>query len=532
MARPAFLRLLAVLVSPVLPCSAALAQTWTGTTHDYVRDEVQQVLQSRDGRVLAIADTGRALALVKRNADGSLLWQRLLMGVPNGEAGSGLVELPDGRIAVAGDAHVDAHGNDDVLLAVVTADGARTVWQRAYGGSAGADRALALLALRDGGYLLVGETLSWGGPGFHMLALRVDGAGAPAWARAWGEGSLVSAVELPDGGFLAASRAGTVLRLDASGELLWARGYGFAGIGGMASRPDGTVAIAGHRTVADADVAELVVLDPAGEIVRRASYGQPGVTFRFFALAPLADGGLLAAGEVNGPGFTDLYGWIVRLDPGGEVAWQRHLNDGGGEVHAIAPTRDGGVVLGGHRNAFPKMMTGRFTGSGLGPACAGPATQAARLASSLPWTPASVATIPVTDLAVTDPAKPVSDAPTPQDEVVCTGGPTFPPSEVSPPAASSAPLRFDAPTLLVWEPAAPSGSASFDLFRTDLAAVRAGSDASCLQGGLAASQALDPDVPVDGAGFVYLVRGRNASGPGTLGHRSDGSERVAAATCP
>ena len=92
------------------------AQTWVTTTDDYIADEVGRAVQTRDGRFLAVADTGRALALIKRNSDGSLLWQRQLMGSPTGEAGYDPLELPDGRIVAAGDIHGHSHGNDDLAL--------------------------------------------------------------------------------------------------------------------------------------------------------------------------------------------------------------------------------------------------------------------------------------------------------------------------------------------------------------------------------------------------------------------------------
>jgi len=127
------------------------AQTWVTTTDDYIADEVGRAVQTRDGRFLAVADTGRALALIKRNSDGSLLWQRQLMGSPTGEAGYDLLELPDGRIVAAGDIHVNSHGNDDMALVIVSPDARTVLRQRTFGGAEGDDRARGLVPTREGG---------------------------------------------------------------------------------------------------------------------------------------------------------------------------------------------------------------------------------------------------------------------------------------------------------------------------------------------------------------------------------------------
>ncbi len=42
---------------------------------------------------------------------------------------------------------------------------------------------------------------------------------------------------------------------------------------------------------------------------------------------------------------------------------------------------------------------------------------------------------------------------------------------------------------------------------------------------------MDPDSPVAGVGYWYLVRGRNDCGTGTYGQQSDTTERMTA-VCP
>lgn len=524
-----------MVLAVLIGSSSASAQTWVTTTEDYITDQIRDVVQTRDGRFLGVADTGRALALIKRNSDGSLLWQRLLMGSPTGEGGSDVLELPDGRIVAAGRVFVNAHGNTDMGWAILSPDAGTVLVQRAYGGPEGDDRALDLVATRDGGYLLLGETLSWGGPGRKMLAVKVDRIGDLEWARAFGspgiDDVLYSGVEVPIGGYLVAGSSGSILRLGSNGELVWSRNYGLTASRQIAPVSDGNLVVVGWRAIGDKDAAEIVKLDATGEILWRASYGQTGVAYRLFTVLPLEDGGYLAGGEINGPGFTDLDGWLVRLNAAGDIVWQRHLNDGGGEVHALAAARDGSFVVGGHRQSFPQMMMARVDSTGQVSSCALPVTQAVRLLSGAGWSSESRQVIDPATLAVIDTNKPVQDAPFPENRLDCQGGPTYPPSEVSPPAASRSPLLFEDERTLVWEDGAPSSATRFDLYRGTLAGLRSGTGPGCLIGSLALNLASDADAPPPGAAFAYLVAGRNATGIGTLGHSSDGVERIPTAAC-
>ncbi len=255
----------------------------------------------------------------------------------------------------------------------------------------------------------------------------------------------------------------------------------------------------------------------------RASFGQPGVTYRFFAVAPLPDGGYLAGGEINGPGFGDFHGWLARLDTAGGLLWQRRLDDVGGEIHSVAVSSDGGYVVGGRRESFPHMMVARLDAAGAVSGCNHAVTSASRLASSGGWTVETRSVIEPTTLVVRDTDKPIVDAFFPEDRTYCQGGPTYPPSEVSPAAAAGDPLLFQDAGTLVWEGAAPSASTRFHLYRGDPADLRSGGGPACLFAGLTSNRAADPEVPAPGEIFVYLAAGENETGRGVLGRASDGS---------
>jgi hypothetical protein len=93
----------------------------------------------------------------------------------------------------------------------------------------------------------------------------------------------------------------------------------------------------------------------------------------------------------------------------------------------------------------------------------------------------------------------------------------------------------DDKTTLSWSSAASGAGAGtvHDLLRGALDELPVGGGASetCVASGTPDAVATDPELPVMGSGFWYLVRGRNSCGAGTWGARSDGTQRSSTA-CP
>jgi hypothetical protein len=96
--------------------------------------------------------------------------------------GTAVVALPDGGFAVAGAAQRDGHRG--LRLARLTSDGT-LMWERAYGGEQ-RDEATGLARTADGGFVLVGSTMSKGAGKTTVWILKLDGDGRLVWDRAFG----------------------------------------------------------------------------------------------------------------------------------------------------------------------------------------------------------------------------------------------------------------------------------------------------------------------------------------------------------
>ena len=235
--------------------------------------------------------------------------------------------------------------SSDVWIVRLDAEG-EILWQRVLGGSMN-DEGNAIRQTNDGGYI-VAATSSSRGPGLL-------GLGPP---------------ENRDGG------GGIwIIKLDSEGNVLWQRVLG--GSRGEWARDiqqtkDGGYIVVGASMSSDGDVSRnrgradawVVKLDTDGKIEWQISLGGSG-TESFSSVQQTLDGGYIVAGGSNSsdgdvPGNRDdRDGWIVKLDAGGDIEWQKLL---GGPYRdgftSIQQTLGGGYIVAGVANSRDGDVSG------------------------------------------------------------------------------------------------------------------------------------------------------------------------------
>ncbi|MCX7914472.1 MAG: PQQ-binding-like beta-propeller repeat protein [Thermodesulfovibrionales bacterium] len=111
------------------------------------------------------------LYVAKINAEGDLIWDATFEG---GIARS-IKEATDGNYIVAGTIYTSEGRGNDVCLLKLDNSG-NLIWEKTYGGNDD-DLGLALQLLPDGGYIIVGQTLSFGKGESDVYVLKVDAEG-------------------------------------------------------------------------------------------------------------------------------------------------------------------------------------------------------------------------------------------------------------------------------------------------------------------------------------------------------------------
>jgi hypothetical protein len=282
---------------------------------------------------LGTSDSSHDAWLLKLDVGGQVLWQKTYGGLGD-DAIKQVVATRDGGYVLAG--YTSSFGPGGLNAWVLKLDGAGNVlWQKVLGGD-GEDVASAVAATQDGGVIVAGYTASAGAGADDVWVFKLDGAGNLVWQQTYGgpQGETAQAVlATDDGGYLVAGNTGSfgqdagsgsldawVLRLDGAGQVVWQNTYGAAGSDGgaaLAQASDGGYVLAGFTSLGNgAGDGWLLHLDDSGGLVWQHTFGTTGAD-GFHAVQPVP-GGYLLAGLTSQPG-AGSDAWVIKTDEQGTV---------------------------------------------------------------------------------------------------------------------------------------------------------------------------------------------------------------------
>jgi hypothetical protein len=135
--------------------------------------------------------------LVKTDAVGDTLWTRRYGG-PRNEGGTSVKKTGDNGYIIVGTTKSFGAGGNDFYL-VKTDSSGNLLWSKTYGGS-GNDAASSVQITTDGGYIIVGNTNSFGANGIYLI--KSDSLGNVEWSKAIGGQNPGSVQQTSDGGYV------------------------------------------------------------------------------------------------------------------------------------------------------------------------------------------------------------------------------------------------------------------------------------------------------------------------------------------
>ena len=215
---------------------------WTRAYGGTSQDWGKSVQQTSDGGYIAAGWTtsfGNAFQfyLVKTNVSGDTLWTRTY-GDTLFDEGNSVQQTSDGGYIVAG--RTNSFGNLFQVYLIKTNASGDTLWTRTYGG-ASQDWGYSVQQTSDGGYIVAGGTESFGN-GDQVYLIKTNASGDTPWTRTYGdtlfdEGNSVQ--QTNDGGYIVVGRTLSfgnrwqvyLIKTNASGDTLWTRTYGGASQG-------------------------------------------------------------------------------------------------------------------------------------------------------------------------------------------------------------------------------------------------------------------------------------------------------------
>jgi hypothetical protein len=185
---------------------------WTVTYGGALNDYGWQVVEAADGGYFvtgwteSFGEGARDVYLIRTDANGDSLWSRTYGGAQS-DYGHAVVLNTEGGCLVAGATESSGSGDYDVYVLRIDANG-NTLWTRTYGGS-GSDYGRSIATTSDGGYLIAGETSSYGAGLNDIYVIKTDADGDTLWTTVSGgeqEEYGFAAVQTVDGGYIAAGR--------------------------------------------------------------------------------------------------------------------------------------------------------------------------------------------------------------------------------------------------------------------------------------------------------------------------------------
>jgi hypothetical protein len=199
-------------------------QEWSqtfGTSND---DYGRSVAQTSDGGYVITGYTfsygdGSANAwLIKTDASGNEEWNEIFGGV-SGDYGNSVAQTSDGGYVIAGDSY-SFGGTGEVYLVKTDASG-NEVWSNTFGGEYASDAGHSVAVTPDGGYIIAGTTYSYG-PGYgKMWLIKTDASGNEEWNEYFGGSNYedgLSVAVTSDGGYICAGDTGSY---GAGGSDVW-----------------------------------------------------------------------------------------------------------------------------------------------------------------------------------------------------------------------------------------------------------------------------------------------------------------------
>jgi hypothetical protein len=302
--------------------------------------------------------------IFKLDASGNVEWQKAYGGAERDYARTIRLTRDGGIIAVGYTASFGA-GDDDAWIFKLDASG-KVQWQKAYGGT-GRDEFKSVQQTADGGFIAAGAAGPWSNHDF--LIVKMDASGNAQWQKAYGgDGRDVATAvkQMAEGGFVVVGytfsfstdpmpRDAWVMKLDASGKALWQKTYG--GRGGESANSvqqtaDGNYIVAGQTRSFGAGSNDIWVLklDPSGNVMWQKRYGsETPYVARFIQLTK--DGGFVLVGMTSPKGLDNAR--VMKLDASGSIVWQKAFGGEGREhAHSVQETTDGGFVIAGFTTSF------------------------------------------------------------------------------------------------------------------------------------------------------------------------------------
>ncbi len=288
--------------------------TYTGTVTTFNLS----IKDSSSGLAYSISENDN-IAQVTAPTDPSYI---VSWGGPAGEDPSSILQTSDGGFIISGTTSSFGNGNTEAFIAKFNSTG-NLSWTRTWGGASN-DSASSLVISSDNGYVLTGQTSSYGSGLADAFIAKFDSSGNLLWSKTWGgvNHDYAKSITLShDGGYVIAGAS---------------RNYGAGGY--------------------DAFITKF---DSAGNFSWNKTWGGTG-SDEISSIVKTSDNGFIATGYTGSYGVnTDTF--LIKFDSAGNFSWNKTWGGADGDyAKSIIQTLDNGYVVTGHSYSFGSENSNGF----------------------------------------------------------------------------------------------------------------------------------------------------------------------------
>ncbi|MCK9204863.1 MAG: T9SS type A sorting domain-containing protein [Bacteroidales bacterium] len=256
------------------------------------------------------------------------------------------------------------------------------VWNKTFPGSFG-EVARQVKPTNDGGYIMTGQSESFGPGIWSVYVVKSDSTGTLEWNKTYGGANFdfpLAISQTSDNGYIIGTYttsfppSGTNLRLiklDENGDTLWtsvlsnSNGCTLQLAGCVIQTPDGGYMIAGYGWMPpNCNQIHLFKTGPDGIVEWDKNYGGPSDDYGA-TIQPTNDGNYLLAGYTFSYGSGQDDGYLIKINPEGDTLWTSVIGGGNYDSYRFArPTSDGGYIAVGSTQSYGKGEQGYVVKTG------------------------------------------------------------------------------------------------------------------------------------------------------------------------
>jgi len=214
---------------------------WDGTYGDIYWEEAYSIIETKNGGFIVSGYTLSSIRgsfdlwIVKLNKEGDIIWDKSYGGKEWDEARS-MIQTKEEEIILAGFTKSLGAGERDIWILKLNKDGTK-VWEKTFGRKDW-DEAHSIIQTKDGGFVIAGKTSSSSNGSFDFWILKLDKNGNKVWdktfgAKEWDE--AISILQTKDDGYIIAGNTKSfgagmfdiwIIKLNKNGKKVWEKTFG------------------------------------------------------------------------------------------------------------------------------------------------------------------------------------------------------------------------------------------------------------------------------------------------------------------